>query len=37
MWARNYERVYPGALAGIGIPPLALADPEAWRNWLTVA
>ncbi|MFI6803291.1 hypothetical protein [Streptosporangium canum] len=34
-WSRHYERVYPGALAAIGIPPQAWSTPEAWDAWLT--
>ncbi|MGW3303995.1 hypothetical protein [Streptomyces rubiginosohelvolus] len=31
---KAYERVYPGALAQLGIPTCALADEQAWRTWL---
>ncbi|MEW1912338.1 hypothetical protein AB0442_28530 [Kitasatospora sp. NPDC085895] len=30
-----YERVYPGALAQLGIPDTALEDGTAWEHWLT--
>ncbi|WP_030593818.1 hypothetical protein [Streptomyces anulatus] len=29
-----YERVYPGALAQLGVPTHALADEQTWRAWL---
>jgi hypothetical protein len=31
---RRYDAIYPGALASIGIPPQAAADPVVWRRWL---
>jgi hypothetical protein len=30
-----YQRAYPGALAGLGVPDGALTGPDAWEAWLT--
>lgn len=32
--SRAYERIYPGALAGLGIPGQAISTGRSWRNWL---
>jgi hypothetical protein len=34
LWARNYDRVYPGALHRLGIPAAAWQTPGSWRAWL---
>ncbi|WP_424534360.1 hypothetical protein ACOZ38_29210 [Sphaerisporangium viridialbum] len=36
-WAQAYQRTYPGALAQIGIPTSAWANPRTWVNWLSAA
>lgn len=37
LWARNYERAYPGALARAGIPQPVWGNPGTWREWLSSA
>ncbi len=37
LWAQNYERVYPGALARLGISAAACRDPDSWQDWLASA
>lgn len=34
MWARNYQRAYPGALDDLDIPASAYATSDTWREWI---
>ena len=34
MWARNYDRAYPGSLQTLGIPSAALHNAKNWKHWL---